>query len=430
MLRSVSATPDPSALRGEAVKAPDAVNLCLLLGQVLFGFGATAQRIQDSIAYLARHLGCKVDMLVSYDALLITVNDGATFQTRIDSARRLAVLDLLGLARVTAWLLGLPRSQTSAGQFEHELSAIRDTPQAYRPAWHALTAGCAGVAFCIVNGGDPASWFGSFAAAAAIFALRRQMAARNFNVHLTLFAVSFTGSLLGLLLGRLMQTATPTIALGAPVLFLVPGVPMINGGIDIVRNHVTIGIARLGFTLAALVSLCLGVGLTIPMLSARMQPPFSLRGPWEIVLFSVAGALGAGALACLNNGAFPVIALCALGGLTGRLVRALMSLSGLDPITASLAGVLCSTLAVTIVADRYRWPAVAASVMAALPMVPGYFAIAGMHALLSFAAANAADPSQLSAGVHALSRALFISVALVVGVIGPVITLQRAKERV
>jgi uncharacterized membrane protein YjjP (DUF1212 family) len=429
MLRSVSATPDPAELSG-GVKARDAVSLCLLLGQILFGFGATAQRIQDSIVYLARHLGCKVDMLVSYEALLITVNDGATFRTRIDSARRFAGLDLLGLARVSAWLLSLPRSQSRAGQFEHELCAIRDTPPTHSPASQVLTAGCAGVAFCIVNGGDPVSWISSFVAAAAILALRRLLAARNFNVHLILFAIAFSGSLLAVLLGRLTHTATPAIALGAPVLFLVPGVPMINGGIDIVRNHVTIGIARVGFALAALMALCLGVGLTIPLLSVRISPPFSLPGPWGIMLLSVAGALGAGALARLNNGTLPLIALCALGGLTGRLVRALMSLSGLDLITASLVGVLCSTLVVTIVADRYRWPAVVASVIAALPLVPGYFAIAGMQALLSFAGANAADPSQLSVGLHALLLALFISVALVVGVIGPVITLQRDKERV
>jgi uncharacterized membrane protein YjjB (DUF3815 family) len=82
------------------------------------------------------------------------------------------------------------------------------------------------------------------------------------------------------------------------------------------------------------------------------------------------------------------------------------------------------------VAERLRWPAVVASVIAALPMVPGYFAIAGLHALLSFAAANTADPAQLSVGLQALARALFISIALVVGVIGPVILLQRDKERV
>jgi uncharacterized membrane protein YjjP (DUF1212 family) len=426
----MTAAPEPLGDGAGPVKAPEAVNLCLLLGQTLFNFGATAQRIKDSIAYLARHLGCKVDMLLSYDALLITVNDGESYRTRIDSSRRFAGLNILGLTRTSAWLRGLIGAQPNAAQLENALCAIRDTPPTHGVPIQAIAAGCAGWAFCVVNGGDPRSWLGSFLAAVAIFGIRRALAARNFNVHLTLFVIALVGSLLAALLTRVTQTMTPAIALVAPVLFLVPGVPMINGGVDIVRNHVTIGIARVGFTLAGLVALCLGVGLSIPLLPSHSVTHFSLRVPSEIVLVSIAGALAAGALACLNNGGLPLIALCALGGLTGRLVRALVSLAGIDLITASLAGVLCSTLVVSFIADRFSWPAVVASVMAALPLVPGYFAITGLQALLSFAAANSADPTQLSVGVHALSRAIFISVALVVGVIGPVITLQRDKERV
>ena len=64
--------PDP-VRRTEPVPATAAVYLCLLLGRILFNFGATTQRIQDSIACLARYLGCKVELLVSYDALLVTV---------------------------------------------------------------------------------------------------------------------------------------------------------------------------------------------------------------------------------------------------------------------------------------------------------------------------------------------------------------------
>jgi uncharacterized membrane protein YjjB (DUF3815 family) len=71
-----------------------------------------------------------------------------------------------------------------------------------------------------------------------------------------------------------------------------------------------------------------------------------------------------------------------------------------------------------------------AAVMAALPMVPGYFAIAGLYSLLTFATTQTPDPVQLSVGVQALGRAVFISVALVIGVIGPVIILQREKERI
>ena len=414
----------------EAVETTDAVHLCLLLGRILFSFGATAQRIQDSVSCLARYLGCKVETLVSYDALLITVNNGEGFRTRIDSARGVAGLNLLGVTRVSKLLRELSNSEPGAKELEQTLCMIRDAPHSHRVALQALAAGCAGVGFCIVNGGDPASWLCSFVAGAFIFAIRRPLAAWKFNIHLTLFAIALAGSFLAALLARLMQTATPAIALVGPVLFLVPGVPIINGGINVVRNHVTIGIARVGFALAVTVALCLGVGLTASILPMRINSPFSLPGAWDILLVSVAGALAAGALACLNNGDLPLIALCALGGLTGRLVRALLTRGGLDLISASLIAVLCSTLVVGSIAERLRWPSVFAAVMAALPMVPGYFAIAGLHSLLTFAAAHTPDPVQLSVGVQALGRAVFISVALVIGVIGPVIILQRERERV
>ena len=381
----MGAMPDPSAQRREPVEASTALNLCLLLGRILFNFGATTQRIQDSTALLARHLGYKADMLVSYDSLLITVSDGATSLTSIDSSHRFPALDLLGLVRVSHLLQGLARSQRTPEELEHALCAIRDAPPSHSVPSQVLAAGCAGAAFCTVNGGDPLSWICSFIAAAFIFAIRRPIAVRNFNFHLAVFTIAFAGSLLAGMLALITQTTTPAIALVAPVLFLVSGVPMINGGIDIVRNHVTIGIARVGFTQAVLFALCLGVGLTLRVLPFDMGPPYSPPGSWEILLTSIAGALGAGALAWLGNGGIQLAALCALGGSTGRLVRALVSLGGLDVITASLIGAVCSTLVVSALAERRRWPGVVAAVMAVLPMVPGYFAIHGVRLLLSFA---------------------------------------------
>jgi uncharacterized membrane protein YjjP (DUF1212 family) len=426
----MSATPEQPTAPVQSVESADAVRVCLLLGRILFNFGATAQRIQDSVAFLARHLGCEVHMVVGYDALLITVESGATFRTRIDSADRLAALNLIGLTRVSAFLRSLPDSPHSVEEIEQALQAIRDTPGRHSATAHTLAAGCAGAAFCIVNGGDPKSWVCSFVAGAAIFALRRRLTKHGFNFHVTIFAVTLAGSFLAGLLARLTHAATPAIALVAPVLFLVPGVPMINGGIEIVRNHVTIGISRVGFTMAVIVALCLGVGLTLPILPLQINPAFSMPGAWKIVLMSFAGAVAAGALACLNNGSLSGIGICAIGGLIGRLVRAMASLAGLDLITASLIGAIAGTLLVGSIAQRLRRPAVVVSVMAALPMVPGYFFIDGLHALLSFAATEPLDVMRLSAALQALLRALFISVALIVGVIGPVTLLQRDAKRI
>ena len=426
----MTANPDSVALHREPVPVAGVVRVCLLLGRILFGFGATAQRIQDSVACLARHLGCSVEILVSYDALLLTVSDGETFRTRVDSSRSVAGLNLLGLARVSRLLRGLPPSQTNPGEIEQALCAIRDTPPVNRVVGQVFAAGGTGVGFCILNGGDPASWGCGFVAAAVVFVIRRRLAARHFSVHVALFVAAFAGSFLAGLLARITPTATPAVALVGPILFLVPGVPLINGGIDVIRNHVTIGMARVGFAGAVVLTLCLATSLTVRLLPVSVNPPFSLPGAGGPILYSFAGMLAAGAMAWLNNGHFGLIGLCALGGLIGRLVRALMTLGGLDLITASLIGALCSTLVVSFVAERFRWPAVVASVIAALPMVPGYFAIAGLHALLSFASSDGADPAQLASGLQALARALFISIALVVGVIAPLVVLQRETKRV
>lgn len=425
------ASPAPGILvHSKNQAAADPLNLCVLLGRILFNFGAGTRRIHDSVAYLGRHLGCKVDMLQSYDALIITIDDGTTLRTRVESSERFAGLNLLGLVNVSQWLRGLPASTANAAELERELTCIRDNPPSHGIATQVIAAGCAGAAFCIVNGGDPVSWACSAAGSALMFVTRRQFISHRFNFFTAIFASALLGSLLAGLLGHMFQTGTPAITLVAPVLFVVPGAPLITGGIDIVRNHVTIGLARIGFTLAVLASLSLGVGLTLPLLPSHTHATFSVPGPWQFVLVAIAGALASGALGCLNNGGPALIALCAFGGLIGRLVRAVANTSGVDVITASLIGVVCSTLIIGAVAGRLRWPAIVATVMAALPMVPGYFAIDGLHSILSFAAASSPDPAQMTAGFQSLWRALFISVALVVGVIGPIIMLQRDTERI
>ena len=47
------------------------------------------------------------------------------------------------------------------------------------------------------------------------------------------------------------------------VLFLVPGVPLINGVIDIVEGYILTGFSRL--TEAALLVTCIGVGMSVTM---------------------------------------------------------------------------------------------------------------------------------------------------------------------
>lgn len=57
---------------------------------------------------------------------------------------------------------------------------------------------------------------------------------------------------------------TPNVALGTSVLYLIPGVPLINGFIDIVEGHTLTGTSRL--IQAFLLIICIAAGLSVPLL--------------------------------------------------------------------------------------------------------------------------------------------------------------------
>jgi uncharacterized membrane protein YjjP (DUF1212 family) len=59
----------------------------------------------------------------------------------------------------------------------------------------------------------------------------------------------------------IVPTDTAEVALATSVLFLIPGVPLINGFIDIVEGHILNGFSRL--TEGALLVLCIAVGLAV-----------------------------------------------------------------------------------------------------------------------------------------------------------------------
>ena len=68
--------------------------------------------------------------------------------------------------------------------------------------------------------------------------------------------------------GAAVQLGVPTqtahVAIGSSVLFLSPGVPLMNGVIDVLEGHVLAGISRL---ITATVSIvCITIGLSISLL--------------------------------------------------------------------------------------------------------------------------------------------------------------------
>jgi uncharacterized membrane protein YjjP (DUF1212 family) len=128
--------------------------------------------------------------------------------------------------------------------------------------WILLLVGLANASFCRLFGGGWMAVGIVFAATLAGFFVRQQMQLKQIN-HFIVFIVSaFTASMCAST--ALLFETTAEIAIATSVLLLIPGVPLINGMIDIVEGHTLTGGSRL--IQAFLLIICIAVGLSFPLL--------------------------------------------------------------------------------------------------------------------------------------------------------------------
>jgi uncharacterized membrane protein YjjP (DUF1212 family) len=133
------------------------------------------------------------------------------------------------------------------------------------PLFVLLLVGFANASFCRLFGGDWISMAIVFSATVSGFFVRTQMMHKHINHYIVFIASAFTASLLAST--ALIFNITSDIAIATSVLYLIPGVPLINGVIDIVEGHTLTGISRL--TSAFLLIICIAIGLSITLFLVR-----------------------------------------------------------------------------------------------------------------------------------------------------------------
>ena len=133
------------------------------------------------------------------------------------------------------------------------------------PIFVLLTVGLANASFCRLFGGDWIAMSIVFTSTLVGFAAKQRMQAHGVN-HFLIFIISaFMASLCAS--AALRFDCSAETALATSVLFLVPGVPLINGVIDIVEGHILIGCSRL--INALLLIICIAIGLSATLLMVK-----------------------------------------------------------------------------------------------------------------------------------------------------------------
>lgn len=124
-----------------------------------------------------------------------------------------------------------------------------------------ILASLANASFCALFGGEWRSMAIVFLATFIGMYTKQSMLTKKYNPFLTSAFSALFASLVAST--SVIFSATSEIAIATSVLFLIPGVPLINGFIDIVEGHILTGSTRLINAFLLILSIAIGLSVTI-----------------------------------------------------------------------------------------------------------------------------------------------------------------------
>ncbi len=243
----------------------DPTHLCRLVlaaGTLVHQSGGDTARTAKIMSRTARALGADtVHTIVSSLNLGVTVELNGRQRTVFHKAPHMGVnfRTLTGVGRAVN---ALEACRIGPGAFESLLDDLRSRPN-YYPRWlTALTVGLACGGFAALFGGDLAAVLVTLLGSGIGSWVRLWMAARHYKPFI--FA-TVTAAIAALVVGLLAKqfSYTPEPAIAASVLFLIPGVPLINAMADMLSGNYLNGGVRL--TMSAVIIAGIGVGVSLAL---------------------------------------------------------------------------------------------------------------------------------------------------------------------
>lgn len=245
----------------EKVKASELGKVLLEIGTLLMSSGANTNRIRLTMTRVANAYNYGIELLVTHRAILLTVEDERKEKfynsLKRSSPHGVNFRIVSGISHMSwkvveeKWTLEQVREEVK------RLSTITHYPKIVTLS----LVGLAGAAFCHLFGGGIVEMITAFVATFIGLFVRQQTTRLNFNPYLCIFFASLTSCLISGLGVNLNIGKNPEYALYTSVLYLIPGVPLINSFSDLFDGNIMNGIVR--GTNGMIISLVISLGMLV-----------------------------------------------------------------------------------------------------------------------------------------------------------------------
>lgn len=402
------------------------IALLLKTGQLLIESMADSNRIDRNMRRVVLFMGIPADkfhMHLSYTTLMININGVHTSTTRFQKCRyHAANLDMLAKLSTLSWQ-ALEQNFTLA-QYEAALNQIIETKKPY-PRWLVILAvGLACGSFCKLFGCDwPAFGITSIAASSALF-VRQTLHKYHYNGFLNVAVSAFFAVLIAGFSTLFDISTTPHHPVFASVLFLIPGLPIINSVDDMIDGYTIVGFTRALIVSITIGAIAFGMIFALKLLQINDYSAILLSKN-SLFMVGLSGAMAAGGFAIFFNVPIRALFFCFLGGMIAVVARnILLTKFGVSLPISSFFGALCVGFTAVYLAHILKIPANVFAVPAVIPMIPGVLLYKTIIGFLSLDAAMGqaeipvffeAVDSGINGTLSVLSIALGIAISSVIG---------------
>ncbi len=230
---------------------------------LLFGSGSTCVRLEKNVKRMAQSIGLMAEITILPRHIHLTIRRAGSPEvlTSITSIRDVPInFNVITSLSRLSWALA-DREITFREGIERfgEIERMGGTA----PGVVLLLVSLANASFCRLFEGDLTAMAIVFVATFAGFFLKQTMAIKHVDARIITAVCAFVSAVIASADNLFSLGASPMITLGTSVLYLIPGIPLINSFCDMIDRHYICAFGRL---MNAVVTLCcLSFGLCLGM---------------------------------------------------------------------------------------------------------------------------------------------------------------------